>query len=258
MDSRAAELVAKAKAKLDGFVRADTGDAGEFDNVYNYVAEAMNIAFGASSQELRRVTVAMNQPLNYYSGPTAWEYIQGASEALRVVDSITEIHAELRAFDVELAAGLRRVAHASNSKVFVVHGHHDALRESVARFLERAKLEPIILAEQASGGNTIIEKLEANSDVAYSVVLLTADDVGGSAETDLKPRARQNVVFELGYFVGLLARSRVCALVEEGVEIFSDISGVTYIPVDPAGAWKAQLAKELSDAGLAMDLTALI
>lgn len=232
---------------------------GDWEATKSYVVAGATRAFGAESVEVTRLSQAFRhivRPDNdMFNEMQRFSTLDAAEQ---VLDSIFEIQSELLHFDPSLTAGLERIAHASNSKVFVVHGHHDALRESVARFLERAKLEPIILAEQANGGHTIIEKLEANSDVAYSVVLLTADDVGGKSESELKPRARQNVVFELGYFVGLLARSRVCALVEEGVEIFSDISGVTYIPVDREGAWKARLAKELSGAGLAIDLTALI
>ena len=258
MDEQISVVVAKAEAKLIGYIDENTGDEGEFDSVYNFVDEAIRLSFGESSRERDRIRSALDVPMNMYAGAAPVEYIEAANRALRVLNSIKEIRTDLYSVDSDLTAGLQRVAHASNRKVFVVHGHDVALRESVARFLERASLEPVILAEQASGGNTLIEKLEANSDVAYSVVLLTRDDLGGSGADDLQPRARQNVVFELGYFVALLARRRVCALVEEGVEIFSDIKGITYIPVDQAGAWKSALAKELRAAKLDIDLTALI
>jgi len=85
----------------------------------------------------------------------------------------------------------------SGSKVFLVHGHDDSARETTARFLERLKLEPIILHEQANEGRTIIEKVEHYSEVVFAVVLLTPDDVGGlnAQNPELKPRARQNVIF---------------------------------------------------------------
>jgi len=83
----------------------------------------------------------------------------------------------------------------------------------VARFLLEVGLEPVILHEQANRGMTVVEKLQANANVGFAVVLLTPDDEGkSSTEGQLKPRARQNVILELGYFVGLLGRDRVCAL----------------------------------------------
>ena len=90
------------------------------------------------------------------------------------------------------------------SKVFIVHGHDNAAKEAVARFVEKIGLEAIILHEQASSGNTIIEKIEANSNVGFGIVLYTPCDLGASQEKkdELKPRARQNVVFEHGYLMG--------------------------------------------------------
>jgi predicted nucleotide-binding protein len=99
------------------------------------------------------------------------------------------------------------------------------MKESVARFLEKLDLRPIILHEQPNKGRTVIEKFEAHSDVGFAVVLLTPDDVGGLASSPdkLSRRARQNVILELGYFIGKLGRAKVCALYKEGVEIPSDI-----------------------------------
>ena len=136
---------------------------------------------------------------------------------------------------------------ASDSRnVFLVHGHDEAATVSVARFLERLDLHPIILHEQPSQGRTVIEKFEENADVGFAVVLLTPDDVGGLASGgELKPRARQNAILELGYFIGRLGRSRVCALYVEGVEIPSDFHGVVYVPYDAAGGWRLTLASEI-------------
>jgi predicted nucleotide-binding protein len=145
-------------------------------------------------------------------------------------------------------------------KAFIVHGHDEGARESVARFIEKLSITPIILHEQASGGRTIIEKLERNSDVDFAVVLLTPDDVGAKATaTDaLQARARQNVVLELGYFVGRLDRSRVCALYKGEIELPSELLGVVYIPLDEGGAWRVLLAKELREAGFNVDLNAAL
>lgn len=141
-------------------------------------------------------------------------------------------------------------------KVFVVHGHDEAAKHTVARFLSQLQLDPIILAEQPNAGKTIIEKLETFSDVGFAVVLLTADDVGAAkAHSDkLQPRARQNVILELGYFMSRLGRDRVCALCQAGVERPSDYDGVVYTPLDESGAWKFALAKEIKNAGIDVDM----
>ena len=146
---------------------------------------------------------------------------------------------------------------AANPNVFVVHGHDDAAREQVARFIERAGLNPIILHEQASGGRTVIEKLEHYADVGFAVVLLTPDDQGGPADGPLQPRAGQNVMAKLFYFLGRLGRSRVCALKKGDLEIPSDIGGVVYVPFDDHGGWKQALLRELEIAGYPVDWSSL-
>jgi predicted nucleotide-binding protein len=138
-------------------------------------------------------------------------------------------------------------------KVFIVHGHDGGAREAAARFLERAGLEPIILHEQASRGRTVIEKVEAHRDVAFAIVLLTPDDEGCEKGGKPRPRARQNVVFELGYFVGVLGRNRVCALRRGDVEIPSDLTGVVYISFGDSEPWKQELGRELQAAGFEID-----
>ena len=136
-------------------------------------------------------------------------------------------------------------------RVFIIHGHNDALLERIARFLEKIELDAIILHEQPNEGKTIIEKLESSTNVGFAVALLTADDEGRAiGELDLKPRARQNVVFEAGFLMGRLGRNRVVLLYEPGVELPSDLHGLVYIKVDEEGAWKEMLFKELHSAGM--------
>ena len=146
------------------------------------------------------------------------------------------------------------------SRAFIVHGHDEAAREAVARVLEGLGIEPVILHEQANRGMTVIEKLERYGNVGFAVVLLTPDDEGrepGVADEPLRPRARQNVVLELGYFVGLLKRERVCALYKPPIELPSDYAGVVYVPMDDLGAWKLPLARELRAAGYTIDMNRL-
>ncbi len=142
-------------------------------------------------------------------------------------------------------------------KVFIIHGHDEAAKESLARCLEKLGLEAIILHEQPNRGKTIIEKFEnAATDVEYAIALLTPDDLAYNKgdKKNIKPRARQNVIFELGYFCGLLGRKKVCMLYKEGVETPSDYNGVVYTVMDDGGAWKLNLAKEMKQAGLNIDL----
>ena len=146
-----------------------------------------------------------------------------------------------------------------NNKIFIVHGRNELFKNQVARFLEKQNLEAIILHEQSNGGKTIIEKFEKNSDVGFAVVILSADDEGKlKGDKDLKLRARQNVVLELGYFIGKLGRDRVCLLQEPGVESPSDILSVVYEELDQHGKWQLGLAKELTAAGYKLDLNKLL
>lgn len=161
----------------------------------------------------------------------------------------------------------------NSRKVFVVHGHDEEAKQTVARFLEKIDLEVIILHEQPNRGRTIIEKFEDYSDVAYAVVLLTGDDVG-IAKKDLpswplssdeqridtcrllRDRSRQNVVLELGYFMGKLDRGRVAALTKGDVEIPSDYGGVLWISMDED--WRKKLAQEMDEVGIEIDFKKVV
>lgn len=146
-----------------------------------------------------------------------------------------------------------------NDKVFLVHGHDSALKTEVARFIENQNIEVIILHEQANrGSTTIIEKIESYSNVGFAIILYTPCDVGKSmqeSDSDFKPRARQNVIFEHGYFTAKLGRSRVSALLKGSVEIPNDFSGVVYENYDQSGAWKFKLGNELHSAGYDIDFS---
>jgi predicted nucleotide-binding protein len=148
----------------------------------------------------------------------------------------------------------------TSRRVFVVHGHAEGVKQAVARTLEKLDLEPIILHELPDRGRTVIEKLEQETDVAYAVVLMTADDLGGpktALPDSYQLRARQNVLVELGLFLGKLGRSHVSVLFEPGVEMPSDYDGVLYTPLDPGAAWRFKLATEIHAAGIEVDLNKL-
>jgi predicted nucleotide-binding protein len=142
----------------------------------------------------------------------------------------------------------------TSNKVFVVHGHDIGVRESVARFLESIDLEPVILLEQPNSGQTIIEKFEAHAaTVSFAVILLTPDDLAGVASSGQAERARQNVIYELGYFTGKLGRGRACLLRKGSVDMPSDLAGVVYTELDTADGWKLKLVRELKAAGFNID-----
>jgi predicted nucleotide-binding protein len=111
------------------------------------------------------------------------------------------------------------------TKVFVVHGHDETALQATARFVEQLKLEAIVLREQPDRGLTIIEKFEHSAaEVGFAIVLLTPDDLSGPAGGSASgTRARQNVIFELGYFAGKLGRGRTCLLRKGSVDIPSDL-----------------------------------
>ena len=148
-----------------------------------------------------------------------------------------------------------------NNKVFIVHGHDNEAKLETARTLTNGGFEPIILHEQPDSGRTIIEKIERFADVCYAVVLYTECDLGrdkNDSVDDERFRARQNVVFEHGYLISRLGRDHVTALVKGDVETPGDISGVVYTEMDKAGAWKMQLARNMQDVGLDIDMNTFL
>jgi predicted nucleotide-binding protein len=144
-------------------------------------------------------------------------------------------------------------ASPDKSSAFIVHGHDEGAKEAVARFLDRLHIKPIILHEQANGGRTVIEKIEAHGNVGFAIVLLTPDDEGCAKGQAPQPRARQNVILELGYFIARLRRTHVCALKRGEVEIPSDFGGVVYEAYDAGGGWKQALGRELEAVGYQID-----
>lgn len=140
-----------------------------------------------------------------------------------------------------------------SKKVFIVHGHDEGSREKVARFLERMGFEAIILHEQANRGRTVIEKVIEYGNVSFAVVLLTPDDEGCVKGGSPEPRARQNVLLELGFFIGYLGRDKVCALKKGTLEIPSDFAGVVWETMDDNNGWKQSLSRELEAVGHEID-----
>jgi len=157
----------------------------------------------------------------------------------------------------------KRSAAITNNDIFIVHGHDDAMKEAVARTIEKIGLNAIVLHERPNQGKTIIEKFTNYSDVGFAIVLLSPDDISLSKHdaSDKKSfRARQNVIFELGFFIGKLGRDRVISLYRQvdGFELPSDYSGVLYIPFDDYHHWRFDIIRELKASGYKLDANKLL
>lgn len=178
---------------------------------------------------------------------------QAIRQKLQILQAINLIASSFQYLNNGISTQLPKSMGKFENKVFIVHGHNDGQKQSVARVLEKLKLEPIILQEQANQGQTIIEKFESNSNaVGFAIILLTADDLGRAKEdTEERARARQNVVFEMGYFMGKLGRKHVFVLLEEGVEKPSDLDGIVYTSLK--SSWRISLVHELTACGYEVD-----
>jgi predicted nucleotide-binding protein len=233
----------------------------QIDRLKAAVEETLARTFGADTLDYERYKNAAyfdNGPHNYaYKVP-----IEDVRRSLtrskerniallqQAVETLQERLAETG--EVQARLGEPKADFSNSSRIFIVHGHA-AFEQMVARFLELVGFEPVILHEQANEGRTIIEKFERHSDVGFAVILLTDDDVGGAKGGAQSPRARQNVILELGYFIGRLGRARVVALRKGEIELPSDILGLVWENLDDSGAWQTRLAKELQAAGYDID-----
>ncbi|WP_025865011.1 TIR domain-containing protein [Prolixibacter bellariivorans] len=138
--------------------------------------------------------------------------------------------------------------------VFIVHGHDNELKTELQLLLTRAGVNNIVLHEQADKGRTIIDKLvEESSESNYAIALLSPDDKLEDGST----RTRQNVILEIGYFIGQLGKERVRLLKKGDTEIPSDLQGILYENYDSAGAWKMKICKELIAVGIFVDIKSI-
>lgn len=235
------------------------------------IASTLERAFGentsayqryASATKLQHVTMAISMdgyPRHVdYQGPTGQNIDRSIALLRSAQGALREDLEYLQSRDIHTKVSSPSVSGTSSS-VFVVHGHDEAALQGLARFLEKLGLKAIVLREQPDQGRTIIEKFEDSAaEVGFAVVLLTPDDLGGTVKSGASdPRARQNVVFELGYFAGKLGRGRVCLLRKGEVEIPSDLYGVIYTDMDLSDGWQTKLVRELKAAKLEFDANRL-
>lgn len=257
------ELVQSLLVDLDSLPNRDEH---KLDAIKRRAEMIIRKVFGENSKYLQDL-----KNINFFPRlfPSSAEYYQqtwttGKNEMLNLFKTMIE---ELKLFDTtseeESKLSTKTKGSVSSKKVFVVHGHDEEMKQSVARILEKLELSPIILHEQPNHGRTTIEKFSDYSDVEFAVVLLSPDDYGyekGDSNEKARPRARQNVVFELGYFIGKLGRERTLALYkpEKNFDMPTDYSGVLYVPYESDGRWMFDLVKELKACGYNVDANKLI
>jgi hypothetical protein len=143
----------------------------------------------------------------------------------------------------EPPAIVKRAMAASGHKIFLAYANDIGMKSEVTTFLSRVGLSTVVLKDSAESNASLIDELEKHDNVHYAIVMLNPDASGIS----------ENTVYELGLIVGRLGRNRVCGLVKEYIGILANYSGISYVPLDPAGAWKFLLIKQLKDAGFDID-----
>ena len=210
--------------------------------------------YGNGSYEHKRFTQTYFSVGLYMPNTPQSSHIKTCQQGLRETEAIFQTYLQ-EMIEGEIAETV--VTQSINfSRIFIVHGHDGELKQAVARIIEKLGIEAIILSEQANQGKTIIEKFEDYSDVGGAICLFTADDHGRSEKTGIEfSRARQNVVFETGYFIGKLGRNHIVILADDGIEMPSDLSGIVYTNTSN---WQLDLIKELKAMGYAIDLNLLV
>lgn len=200
--------------------------------------------------------------------PTLWDkYNDLQSDIKRDITKLESIHDRLNLIPQSptLSTNSNTMNKLQSGKdIFIVHGHDNEAKREVDVFLRKLGFNPIILHEQPNQGKTIIEKFEHYiKNVSFAIVLLTPDDEGrvrkkDNTDEELQPRARQNVIFELGYARARLGEKKVCALHKEKVEFPSDYSGVLYIKMDDGDGWQMKIAQEMQASGLDVNVNKLL
>lgn len=231
-----------------------------FEDWDDFNSEFLKQSFNDPENEYKDSYDNVNQNYIFVPKSPAEELKDFIEDVKNKVNNLRQLVSKTSLIKTEINEPILAVSStASSNKVFIVHGHNNEIKVNVARTIEKLGLEAIILHEQANSGKTIIEKFEEYSEVAFAIVLLTDDDLGKSKKDDnLNNRARQNVILELGYFIGKLSRNKVCPLYTSGVELPSDLLGLLYIELDAEDSWKFKLAKELKASGLNVDANKII
>jgi predicted nucleotide-binding protein len=258
--SAVARLEARIKELSDlSVANLTSGDDPSVSGLESRISSTLASIYGENSSEYGRLQIAASLDATTYA--VRWDGGQpdpreiregvdrGRHRAISVLQGEVDAVKEAIQFSAPSLSAPVRSAPPSR-EVFIVHGRDDAAKIEVARLVERAGLEAIILHEQANGGRTIIQKFEDHGGAAgFAIIVMTPDDVGGLDKDSLQPRARQNVIGEMFWFAGRLGRERVCALKKGALEVPTDFAGVGYVDMDSSGVWKKDVLRELEHAG---------
>ncbi len=265
MSKKNLELLESLKKQVEGLPHRDSGN---LDALKQRTKMLISKIFGNSSDYNFTLTRIRFSPMVVISGSGASPYDNawrnGHKSFLNLVNTMIEdVSLTIEPDDITANKIVAKTIDINLEKIFLVHGHSEEMKQSAARTIEKLGLYPIILHEQPNKGRTIIQKFIDHSNVGFAVVLMSADDYGYSKSESPKSakfRARQNVILELGFFLGKLGSERVLALFEptDNFDLPSDYDGVLFIPFDPDGRWQFDLAKELKELDYKVDANALL
>lgn len=236
---------------LAGFKSLRFRDEDGLTTLHNRGRMLIRVIFGEDSDYYKRFIRTSWYPVVH---PTSHELdVQFWTAAQRQVVSLINTMLEELSLNTSGARDAEENTAVRSNDIFVVHGHDNEMKQAVARTVEKLGLGAVILHEKPNRGQTLIEKIERFSTVGFAVVLLSPDDIGYSqtkGPDTAKPRARQNVILELGYFAAKLGRENVVALYKGEIELPSDYDGVLYTRYDgDSGAWRSELVAELKESG---------
>lgn len=228
-----------------------TSSSSQFKSWKNRTERYLYNNYGEGSIELKQFNSIRFSLTAFTSYTEKYRFVEACHNGLKVaLEMLNDLKRSSEVSDLD------NIHSYDHKNVFIIHGHDGELKESVARTLEKFSINPIILSEQENSGQTIIEKFENSSDVGCAIALFTADDKGkGKNQSKYKDRARQNVVFETGYFMGKIGRERLIIIADRGIEIPSDLQGVLWTD---STNWKFDLAKQLKTIGYDIDLNKLM
>ncbi len=263
-NNKSLELLTDLKSQIENLPHRDSG---KLDGLKQRTHMLTDKIFGIDSNYHSTLKLISFSPRFVMggtgSGPydNAWK--RGVQSFLNLVNTMIEdisISSEMTGIDTVKTESKGNI---SPENIFLVHGHNEEMKQSVARTIEKLNLKPIILHERPNKGRTIIQKFIDHSNVGFAIVLMSGDDYGFTKtdnSSNAKLRARQNVILELGFFLGRLGIEKVVALFEqiENFEIPSDYDGVIFIPYDPDGRWKFDLIKELKASDYNVDANLII
>jgi len=247
----------------------DRFSSPEVTAIQTAIDRTLVAAFGSGTVDFDRYASATrldHGPVSISMGPSSGrghahqepfqQYLQeGKDQAIILLtEAVKQLEEELEDADNSASTGTPAASATVSRRVFIVHGRDNEAKIEVARFLNKIGLEEIILHERPNAGRHLLTKFQEEAHGAsFAVVLITPDDDGGIVGGPQRKRARQNVIFELGFFIGKLGPSHVAALVKGDVETPSDFDGIGYIGLDTAGGWKGLLARELNQAKVPFD-----